>query len=454
MVMTNKSLIACSICISAGLVSFACTAQTLKEAMAGAFAVDPSLRSATYNRDAASENIALARSRLLPQVSIQGSDQQLTQTTTQDSLVGPLSRTFSGPSKNYQLVLRQALLRPRDAAGLDVANAQKENGDLKYLSELADSRIRAAGAWLDVLAAQKVLEIYEATLIPYEKAADQEQMRLKGGDGTKDSVLEAKAQLESSRAMVNDARLSLVAKQRAFTLTTGLPFEPMGKVALPHMKQTFLNGLDKQVLWERINLTSSDIRASRANELIQHARLRQSNYDHLPTADLVASYNQAQNDATSTQGIRYQNRQIGVQFNIPIYAGGGISAAQRQQMAIYEASVSDRMSLELRIEQEFINAWSTQQGLVERITAGGLLLDASLDQLNGVKKALSLGLKTWSEVAQAQSSVARRTADQVNNLMTLYKTQLRILRMLSAEDEYWEQWTNLFNVEAIKAVKN
>jgi outer membrane protein TolC len=454
MFFTNKSLLASAFCVSAGLVSMNASAQTLKEAMAGAFTVDPSLRSATFNRDAASENVALAISRLLPQVSLQGSDQKLTQTTTQDSLVGPLSRTFSGPSKNYQMVLRQALLRPRDVAGLDVAKAQKENGDFKYLSELADSRLRAAGAWFDVLAAQNVLEAYEATLIPYEKAADQEQMRLKGGDGTRDGVLEAKAQLESSRAMVNDARLNLAAKQRAFTLATGLPFDAMGKVALPHMKQTFLNGLEKQQLWEKITQTSSDIQAAKTIEQIQQARLRQSQHDHLPSADLVASYNQAQNDATSTQGIRYQNKQIGVQFNVPIYSGGGISAAQRQQLAIYEASVSDRMSLELRMEQEFINSWATQQGQVERITAGGMLLDASLDQLNGVKKALSLGLKTWGEVAQAQSAVARRTADQVNNLVTLYKTQLRILRMLSAEDEYWEQWTNLFNVESIKAAKN
>lgn len=444
------ALIAC-----ACLVPLQSSAQTLKEALTSALNVDPSLRSASFNKEAAGENVTIARSRLLPQVSLQGSDQKLTQTTSQDTLLGPTSRTFTGPSKNYQMTLRQALLRPRDVAGMDAAKAQKDNGDFKYLSELADSRLRAAGAWLDVLAAAQTLNAYEQTLVAYERAAIQEQMRLKSGDGTRDSVLEAKAQLESAKAMVNDGRLNLSAKQRAFTLVTGLPFEPMGKVVLPQIKQTFLNAVDKQQLWERILQTSSDIMASRAVEQVQQARLRQAEYDHLPSVDLVASYNQAQNDATSTQGIRYQNRQIGVQFSVPIYAGGAITSAQRQQLAVYQASVSDRESLELRIEQDFLNVWATQQGMIERINAGELLLEASIDQLRGAQKALSLGLKTWSEVAQAQSAVARRTGDHVNNLVTLYKTQLRILRFLSAEDPYWDQWTELFNAESIKtSVKN
>ena len=436
--------------LAACLMAPSAFAQTLKDAMAGALSIDPSLRSASYNRDASAENVAQARARLLPQVSLQGSDQKLTQTTTQDTLLGPNSRTFSGPSKNYQMSLRQALIRPRDVAGLDAARAQKENGELRYQTELADSRLRAAGVWLDVLAAQQTLQAYTQTLAPYERAAEQEQNRFKGGEGTRDSVLEARAQLESARAMVADSRQGLLAKQAAFKLATGLPFEPMGKVSLPKIKRSFLNALDKQQLWERISQTSSDILASRAIEKVQQSRLKQSDYDHYPTMDLVASYNQAQNDATSTQGIRYQNKQVGVQFSVPIYSGGAITSAQRQQLAVYEASVADRQSLELRIEQDYQNVWASQQSQVERIAAGEMLLEASLDQLTGAKKALALGLKTWGEVAQAQSAVARRTADQINNQVTLYKAQLRLLRMLPAEDPYWEQWTELFHAESVK----
>jgi outer membrane protein len=334
--------------------------------------------------------------------------------------------------------------------GLEAARAQKENGELRYQTELADSRLRAAGAWLDVLAAQQTFQAYAQTLTPYERAAEQEQNRLKGGEGTRDSVLEARAQLESARAMVADSRQGLLAKQTAFTLATGLPFEPMGKVSLPQIKRTFLNALDKQQLWERISQTSNDILASRAIEQVQQSRLKQSEYDHLPTLDLVASYNQAQNDATSTQGIRYQNKQVGIQFSVPIYSGGAITSAQRQQLAVFEASVADRQSLELRIEQDYQNVWASQQSQVDRIAAGEMLLEASIDQLTGAKKALALGLKTWGEVAQAQSAVARRTSDQINNLVTLYKTQLRLLRMLPVDDPYWEQWTELFHAESVK----
>ena len=59
-------------------------AVTIQDAFDNAIKLDPALRSSRLNQEANNENIAIARSRLLPQISLQGSTNQLTQTTTQD----------------------------------------------------------------------------------------------------------------------------------------------------------------------------------------------------------------------------------------------------------------------------------------------------------------------------------------------------------------------------------
>ena len=65
--------------IALGVAMPVCAA-TIQEAFDNAIKVDPALRSSRFNQDASHENIAIARARLFPQISLQGSTNQLTQT--------------------------------------------------------------------------------------------------------------------------------------------------------------------------------------------------------------------------------------------------------------------------------------------------------------------------------------------------------------------------------------
>ena len=149
--------------VFAGLVFFTLTSQalTLEEAIESAIKVDPSLRASKFNVMATEENIAIARSRLLPQVSIQGSSNQLTQTTTQElASGGSSSRSFTGPSVNHQFVIRQALLRPKELSALRYAELQTQYMELKYKSDVKDLRNRVITAWIELLGAQQIAQAY------------------------------------------------------------------------------------------------------------------------------------------------------------------------------------------------------------------------------------------------------------------------------------------------------
>ena len=82
-----------------GLFGFSlATAQalTLQDAIDAAMKIDPTTRASQLNQLATKENISIARSRLLPQISLQGTSSQLTQTTSQDNLSGgSTTRSFA-----------------------------------------------------------------------------------------------------------------------------------------------------------------------------------------------------------------------------------------------------------------------------------------------------------------------------------------------------------------------
>ncbi|MEY3888763.1 MAG: hypothetical protein RL650_2855, partial [Pseudomonadota bacterium] len=175
------------ICILITSVSLNAQGVTLSEAIKSAMSVDPTLRASKLNLLAAEENIAMARSRLLPQVSLQGTTSQLTQTTSQEVTGGAdISRSFTGPTANHQIVIRQALFRPKEFSNLNLIELQNELIKIKYEQDIEDLRSRVINAWIDLLGSNKIVQINEKPLKLIEKSVAQEKAKYLNGDSTND----------------------------------------------------------------------------------------------------------------------------------------------------------------------------------------------------------------------------------------------------------------------------
>jgi protease secretion system outer membrane protein len=402
---------------------------TLQEAFNSAVKVDPALRASKFNQDASNENIAIARSRLLPQVSLQGSSNQLTQTTTQDVPgSASLSRSFTGPSVNHQFVIRQGLLRPKDISGLNFAELQAQYGEVKYQSDMSDLWTRVTYAWIDLVSSTQLVEAYERPLKPLLSAANQEKARLTQGDGTKDAAIEAEAQYQFAAATHQQALQNLRAKQRAFEVLTQADSKSLLGVRLNLNPTPRFGESDRDRLWTRAREKSFDLQFSELQVLLQRERVRMSRADHMPTLDVLASWNLAKNDATSTQGYRYQNKQVGIQYMVPIYAGGSISAADRQAALALEASIADSEAVSNRVEGDFRVVWSSWLGQVARVQAGFKLVESSKEQLKATELSYVHGVKTIMELANAELAMSRRLADQINAVVEYQKYTARLSR--------------------------
>lgn len=421
-------------------VALSASAQGLSDSVAAAQVRDPVLQSAGFNRDAARENIWIAGARLLPQVSYQETRQNTDQTTTQNTTLGPQARDFVGRSYNKQLTLRQGIIRPRDVEGYRQGHMQAEYGDMKYVSAQADLWSRTAGAWLDVLAARALVDVFSSTVKSVEEWSRQEARRFQLGDSTKDSRAEAAAQFAQARATLLDAELNLRAREKAYELLTGLAAEPLGKRRLPSEAATFLEPSRRDGLWSQILASAPELQAAQVAQNVSLSRASQSLYDNLPTLDLVASATSAQNDTVNTLGYSYTNRQVGLQLAVPLFSGGAMLASRRQAYASYEASAADREALLLRIETQFTADWAGQSGLLERTKAARSLVQAAAEQRRAAQLGVEKGLRTWSDLSNADLLLARRSSDLIGLQVALFKTQARILALLPVQSPEWDTW--------------
>jgi protease secretion system outer membrane protein len=422
--------------------SLGVSAQGLVDAVTAAQARDPGLQSASFNREAARQNIWIAGARLLPSISYQESRQNTNQTTTQETTLGPQARDFVGQSFNKQVSLRQGVIRARDVEGYRQGHMQAEYGEQKYISAQSELWSRTAAAWLDVLAARSMVEVYSLAVKSVAESSRQESRRYDLGDGTKDTRAEAVAQLTQARAMLLDADLSLKARERAYELLTALPSEALGRRHLPPETATRLEPNQRDELWALVLSSAPELHAAQTAQNISLSRANQALYDHLPTLDLVASASSAQNDTTNTLGYRYTNRQVGAQLVVPLFSGGGMAATRRQAYATYEASVADRESLLMRIETQFMGDWASQAGLLERTLAARSLVTAAQEQRSSAELGLAKGLRTWTDLSNADMLLARRFSDLINLQVTFFKTQARILSLVPVQTPAWQEWVD------------
>ena len=402
-------------------------ALTIEEAFNKAIEIDPVLRSSKFNQQAVAENVAIATSRLLPQVMFQGSSNNLSQTTTQDVVSGTsLSRSFTGPSVNHQLLIRQGLIRPKELSALNLAELQNQYGVVKYLSDLSDAWFRVANAYIDVVGAQQIAEACEKPLANLLLAAKQEKTRFEKGDGTKDAVTEAEAQFQQANSAHLHALQILWAKQRSFELLTRIDPVQLIDVKLSLKPETFILKENRDQVWGRIKDNSFELRLAAYQEAIQKERLRMAKADHLPTLDLLVAWNVAKNDATSTQGYKYKNNQLGIQYTIPIFAGGGISAGERQAISSFEAALADTLVISNKIENEFTTSWATTLGIAARIESGYLLVESAKMQQKATEFSYIHGIKTIMEMANTDLILSRRLVDQINLVIEFKKNLFKL----------------------------
>jgi len=420
----------------------------LGDAIAAAEKTDPTLASAQANRDAAFENIAIAKAKLLPQTGFQGTFQKMQEGVKYESATAATSSSYMVNSYNNQFSLRQGLYHPRDWAGYDIGQLQSEYGSQKLASARSDLWQRITNAWLDVLVAVESRRIYEDTVKVTHYADDQAEKRFQAGDGTRDMVIEARAQYELAKSQLVEAEINERSREQAFRMLTGLDAADLRSGHLPDYKTVHIPLSNKDELQRVVEASNPEIRAAEAANQINKKRVEQAHADRLPTVDLVASKSWAQSDNVTTINQRYNVLGGGVQISIPLYDGGGLSATQRQTEATARGSAEDLRALQLKLATQVESDWATTEASLERARSAEVLWVAAKERRRAAELGITSHVHTWGDVAQAEILIAHRASDYINYAAGVLRAQARLLATLPVTENIWEPWVAQVSVLA------
>jgi outer membrane protein, protease secretion system len=417
-------------------VSVGAQAMTFAQAWDAARAHDAQFQVAGHKLASSQFAVPIARSALLPQVSLSAAASESTGTREFPNALNQQVRTrleYAAPQSS--LTLRLPIFNAEALGRLHQAQAQSDVAQTVYRVRAFELLDRLAFAYTQVLLAQEGRRLAEAQWQAQVTQLTQLQQRLLRGEGTRVETAQAQAIADVLRVRVTEADDQLELTRRQLRRITGLPTPALpslasdAKPAAPAAETLFE--------WLQMAVNQNPILQARDLALVAARLAVKRNFAaHYPKLDLVASASRSQNESTSNLNQTTNLRTLSVQLSVPIFSGGGIDASVKQALAdqarVEQEIRVERENIEVEVQRYYLamvtgrSRWQALQGAV----------DAAELALRGATRALQEGLGTANDVSEVQTRLfaARREVAQAQLDYWLGRTRLMIQAGLSTSD--------------------
>ena len=419
-----------AIALLAAIVCLPAWSLDLSQAYEAALAHDASIRTTRASTEARRERLPQTRAQLLPNLSASISHNSNDLESTSANFLGKSVTTASNyGSGNETLTLRQPLYRKYQFADYRQAQAQVDDANAVLERELQNVAVRVSGAYFEALQAGQQLELVLAQKTAYTTQLDAARKRFTAGVGTRTDIDEAQAALDLNVALELEARQNMDFTQRQLQILTNQPVEHLA--ALDPSKMLLSRPAPDSVdEWTaRAEAQSPEMQSLQAQLEAARYEIEKARSGHYPTLDAVAQWSHSESENVTSVNTSYTNRTIGLQLNIPLYAGGYSNSMVRQALADQERATHAlealRRDLGVRVHREF-------RGVTEGILKVRALEQAvrSTEQVAiSNRRAFEAGSRTLVDTlnAEQQKVSAQRDLGQARLLYLLSRVRLQAL---------------------------
>ena len=429
----RSALTRLSFAVALALGAAGAQAQSLVELYEAARGYDTTLQAARAQYDANLAKADQAKAGLRPQAGLgAGANWANSRNDVTDT-----GRTSN--SQNVTLSASQPLYRPvnryNDEQGqlsVEIARAQLEAAE-------QDLMVRTAQAYFDVLAAQDTLTFVQAqkTAVAEQLAAAKRNFEV--GTSTVTDSREAQARYDLVLAQEIAASNDLLVKKLALDQLVGRsgasPKPLAAPVNLPAVQPASAEAWVEQALTQHPAVRQADKAFEIAEVEVQKAQA-----GHKPTLDLVGQYQVARgpNSNFPTAGnVRTNNASVGLQFNLPLYAGNAIENRVREALALVEKSRADRETALRNISQAIRSAYFGVVSGTSQVKALEAAEASSQSALDANKLGYQVGVRINIDVLNAQSQLFQTKRDLAVARYNVLVGQLRLKQaggVLKADD--------------------
>lgn len=382
--------------------------QTLTEALASAYSVNPSLNAARSNLRATDENIAIARSGQRPTLAASFSS---TTNATRTIFRSRSAQTTGSRNTTVDLTLTQPLF-----AGFRVRNQIRQAESAVLASRRAlenteqDVLFDTASAFEDVVQDRALVRLRRDNVRFLGEQVRAAQDRFEVGEGTRTDVSQAEARQAQAETALNFAVATLASSEATFFQLTGLEAKTLrDNYDVDRRVPKTLNSAVEigQQGHPAILASLHDVDTALFNTKVLEGQF-------LPTVNVVGQVGTTFNPGS---GIRRQDAAaLGLNVEIPIYQGGRVSAEVRQAKQRLGTS---RIQVDVTrdtVRQNTVAAWAAYRASVRSIQTARTGVFAAQLALQGVVEEQRVGQRTTLDVLDAQS-------DLILNQVTLVQAE-------------------------------
>jgi len=400
------------------------SALTLLQAYEAALKNDANYRSAFYANEAGKENRSLGLSNLLP--SINGSYSASQNRTT--VVTGPNTVPYDYISRSSTVQLRQPLFNLEGWFRFKQGAAQAKYSEAQFDSQQQEVIVRVVSAFCDTLYKQDLLALAKVERDMYVEQRKVNDRLFEKGEGTRTDMLETQARLDAAEAQVLEAQDALQSSRDTLQTIIGGDAGELDVLVANFAPREVDGGSFES--WKTVAIERNpDIRTARLGVEIASADINRQRSGHAPRVDFVATYGKTAADSITTVNQDQTIRSIGVQVNIPFYAGGAVNAQTRQSVANKlkaEADLqaqTDKVLLELRKDySSLVSSISRLNALDKSVASASVLIDAT-------QRSVGAGVRINLDVLNARQQLFTAKRDQAQ---ARYNYLLTTLRMRAA----------------------
>ena len=415
--------IAIAALLGTALLSPPVAAETLREALIGAYETNPNLTAARAGQRATNEGVPLAKANGRPDVTVQPT---YTENIMQD---GGASVT---QARGFNV---SGTVSAPIYAGGGIRNAVRaaENRVEAGFAGLrgTESAIFSAvvGAYMDVIRDESIVDLNRAQTGVLSVNLEATRDRFEIGDLTRTDVAQSEARLALATSSLESARANLIRSKEIYIQLVGrVPGQLEAPPPLPNLPET----PDAAV---SVALDSNpDLLAAKEQREAALFDRKAANAARLPTVSVFTStaYSNALNSISSNiPGFAADNSsltgQAGVRATIPIYQGGQPAAQIRQAQARF----GQALELEIAAEREAIAqtrasyaSWKASQ---EVITASERAVSANELSLEGTRAENSVGNRTILDILNAEQELLNSKVQLVTARRNAYVAGFTLL---------------------------
>ncbi|MBN8515573.1 MAG: protease secretion system outer membrane protein [Candidatus Accumulibacter regalis] len=381
------------------LLSSGAFAAGLLDAYRAARQHDPAFQAARFERDAGQYAIDIGLAGLLPTVSITGSYAK--NTGERESTLVDVTQDLDYYDKQAALTLRQPLFNFESYVRYRQGGVQAAYSNAVFDRKEAELASKVSTAYFEALLALERLTLSEAEIVAYGAQRELAERRRYGGEGTITEIAEAESRLEFARAGRAEALDRVAVTRRVLEGITGTPMNDLWVLRPDFIPTGIVPGrLDEWLALAQEH--NPEIRARRKLVELAGLEVDRARAGHLPQLDLVARALKAENETISTLNQKSSITTVGVQINIPLFAGGRVNALTGQaianrgrSMAELDLATNDAM---VEVKRQFL-AVETGVGRVAAYRKG---VDASVVAVEGTKRGMRAGIRTNTDVLDAE----------------------------------------------------